>query len=109
MLTAGENLQRVIKNRSTRNYYVSTGRWTSNARDAKIFKDLSLAFEAAHNDGLKNRTVVVFRTGSREVDAQFPIDSTGAIPGSKSKPTRLNSRAGIIPDLTRNSLPVARY
>jgi hypothetical protein len=74
MLAASGKLERVIKNRNTGNYYVSSGRWTSKPGQAKIFEDLSHAFEAAHNDGLQNCTVIVFRAVSREIDAQFPID-----------------------------------
>lgn len=74
MLAASGKLERVIKNRSTGNYYISSGRWTANAKEARVFEDLSLAFDAAHNDGLQNCTVVVFRARSREIDAQFQID-----------------------------------
>jgi len=65
---------RVIKNRRTGKYYAAGGVWTANATEAKIFENLSLAFEAAQNDGLKSCCIIVFRSGSREVDAQFPID-----------------------------------
>ena len=74
MLAASRKLERVIKNRITGKYYVSSVCWTSNARHAKIFEDLPLAFDRAHNDGLQHCSVIVFRSGSREVDAQFPID-----------------------------------
>jgi len=73
MLAPNQQLQRVIKNRSTGSYYVASGVWTTDAMKAKIFEDLSLAFHTAHNEGLENCCVVVFRSGSREVDAQFQI------------------------------------
>jgi hypothetical protein len=74
MLAASRKLERVLKNRSTGKYYVASACWTSDARHAKIFEDLSLAFEVAHNDRLQHCSVIVFRSGSREIDAQFPID-----------------------------------
>ena len=64
--------ERVIKNRNGR-YYAGGGVWTADAGEAKVFDDLSLAFEAAHEAGLENCFIIVFRKGPREVDAQFPI------------------------------------
>ena len=74
MLAANGKLERVKKDRTTGNYYVSRGRWTSRPGQAKVFEDLSLAFETARNDALQHCSVIVFRAVSREVDAQFPID-----------------------------------
>ena len=65
--------QRVIKNRKNGTYYGGDGVWTADAGEAKVFDDLSLAFDAAHKAGLRNCCIIVFRSGSREVDAQFPI------------------------------------
>ena len=67
-------LERVIKNRSSAKNYAAGGVWTANPTEARIFEDLSLALEAAQNDGLKSCSIIVFRSGSREIDAQFPID-----------------------------------
>ncbi len=72
-MTTGK-LERVIKNRRTGRYYAGGGVWTSGAKEAKVFEDLSLAFQAARNDGLENCCIIVFRSGSGEVDAQFPIE-----------------------------------
>jgi hypothetical protein len=67
-------LERVIKDRRTGGYYVRGGVWTVNARDARVFEDLGLALEVAQNEGLRGCSIIVFRGGFREVDAQFPID-----------------------------------
>jgi hypothetical protein len=74
MLATDGKLERVIKDRTTGNYYVSRDRWTSKPRQAKVFEDLSLAFQAAHNGHLQHCSVIVFRVPSGQVDAQFPID-----------------------------------
>jgi hypothetical protein len=71
-LRRGE-LERVIKDRVTGSYYAANGVWTPEAVDAKVFEDLSIAFQTARNEGLKNCCVVVFWSVSREVDAQFQI------------------------------------
>ena len=67
-------LERVIKNRRTGGYYVSGGVWTANAREARVFEDLALAFELGRKEGLRGCSIIVFRGGFREVDAQFPIE-----------------------------------
>ena len=73
MVAPKEQLERVIKDRRTGSYYAARGVWTSDALEAKRFEDLSLAFDAAHDEGLENCCVIVFRSGTKEVDAQFPI------------------------------------
>ena len=74
MLMTRGDLERVIKSRRTGRYYVGGGVWTPEAKEAKVFEDLSIAFHTAHNDGLENCCIIVFWSASREVDAQFPIE-----------------------------------
>ncbi len=64
-------LKRIIKHRITGLYYAGNSVWTNNPEDAHVFEDLSLAFQAAHADGLEDCVVVVLRPG-RAID-QFPI------------------------------------
>ncbi len=63
----------MIKDRSNGRYYAGNSVWTPNPEEAKVFDDLAAAFETAHADGLENCAVVVFRIGTRQLDAQFPI------------------------------------
>ncbi len=69
----GEKLKRVIKHRPSGRYYAGEGLWTADLERAKVFADLAVAMQTARDDGLEDSCIVVFRTGTREVDAQFPI------------------------------------
>lgn len=73
-MSAIPGFERVIKNRSTGKFYAAGGAWTSDARLAWVFEDLSRAFDTARAEGLRGCSVVVFSGSSREIDAQFPID-----------------------------------
>ena len=68
-----QHLKRVIKHRPSGRYYAGSRVWTKDPNDAKVFSDLSVAMEAAHDDGLEDCCIIAFRTGSWEIDAQFPI------------------------------------
>lgn len=68
-----EQWKRVIQHRASGEYYAGQGFWTKHFAEAKLFADLALAFETAHQDGLTGCCVVVFRMGRKEFDAQFLI------------------------------------
>ncbi len=66
-------IKRLLKHRTTSQYYAGTGRWTPNVSEAMDFKSIWDVLNEAQLYGIRNCCEIILKFNGEEFDIQLPL------------------------------------